>query len=166
MGATLPGRPHLVKHSPTCQKEVYVLDKPTTLHPYLYSSAFIKSFFNLDSSTVAHSATGHQGTSILRCYGSMKFHGRHAYVFIAEHVAIWITNRKSNPCYLTPLTVDYLFRLRIEFERKHSLLCPSQLYLETVPYEDIIWISDYVHHGGKTILTKEGNRGISETSTK
>ena len=51
---------------------------------------------------------------------------------------------------LTPYEIDDTLQRTIALETEQGTLHPQQRYLKETPYENLVWISNFAHHGGKT----------------
>ena len=136
----------------------------TQQHPHLYTSTFIEEFFRLPLTAVA----GALHNRTLNTYGTVSAKGLKpgqgisTHVVTAADVSLWLQRRrtKATIC-ISPDRLDAM--LQAELVR-----CPPEprtLQHTLMHHPDSLrWLSDYVHHGGRTRQPQENANGIQETS--
>ena len=140
---------------------------PTTpnKHPHLYSARFVEDFFQLPKKSTRQGVRRHS----LRFYGRMAGGKAGSFVFTAEYLTLWLSRQprhKKNHIefYLSPDRLDSI--LQAELERCPPRRYQAQYLLSNSP-DSIVWVSDFVHHGGRTQTNhKENENAIQPTSEK
>ena len=133
------------------------MDQTTNLPrepPRLYSSVFIERALNCARFAVANAIR----YKTLRPFGKIKGAGRHSrtYVCTAAQLSQWITGRRRRWA-VTPAALECWFDGLIDALKKAGELPSSQQHLEDTPYDDLVWVSNYAHHGGRTQEESHGS---------
>ena len=127
--------------------------------PRLYSSVFIARALNCNKAAVPNAvlhetlrpfgklARKGQGKSSKGSKGGWS--GAPIYACTAVQVSQWIA-RRWRKWAVTPAAMECWFDGLIDVLRKAGELPPSQEHLESTPYDKLVWVSNYAHHGGRT----------------
>ena len=116
--------------------------------PRLYSPPFISIALGIHIS----SATNAIGKLRMRTFGMYHMPakgGGIAYCCTAVQVSQWLVGGRRHWA-VTPAAIECWFDGLIYALRECKKLPRSQRYLEDTPYDDLVWMSDYAHHGGRT----------------
>ena len=115
------------------------------LPPKLYSSPFVALTCGYSRSAIKSAVTGDYSHSDVRLreWGRIRFGKQHLYVFESAGLSLYLG--------CPPKVIDRVLQARIKWDLQHEILKASQKYLVETPYENLEWLSDFVHHGGKGI---------------
>ena len=117
------------------------------LPPKLYSLPFVARTFGYVCSTIYSAVTGKYGSRDegvrLRHWGRICYRGRSAYVLESAALSLYLG--------CPPKVIDRIFQVRIKWDVQQNIFPPFQKYLVETPYENLEWLSDFVHHDGKGI---------------
>ena len=126
-------------------------------HPHLYSTSFVASTLSYKSSaSIPHAIVEKR----LRPFGKILIPSGHSqdsghpfWLVEAAHLSLFLAchPKRRFRLEISPKTLDLLFQEIISLQMQiEKSLCRSQRYLEETPYEELVWISNFAHHGGKT----------------
>ena len=112
---------------------------------FLYAGTFIESFFQFRPGTVS----GAVRRKTLQNYGVARINGRKCHVLKAEDMGLWFMSMRNVEMSFHTERLDAILQAAIARERprkgtpQHAMRKPKS----------IVWISDYIHHGGKSPIT-------------
>lgn len=91
----------------------------------------------------------------LRTYGTVKAPNisRPFHVIETAHLRLFLTHWHEDPSKrfgLTSYEIDDMLQRTIALETAQGTLHPQQAHLEATACNDLVWVSDFAHHGGKT----------------
>ena len=116
---------------------------------FLYAGTFIESFFQFRPGTVSSAVR----RKTLQSYGAARINGRKCYVLAAADMSLWfmrgVGRHPHTEMYFSSDRLDSILQAALARERprkgtpQHAMRKPKS----------IVWISDYIHHGGKSEVT-------------
>ena len=129
--------------------------------PHLYSSTFVALELSYKASaSIPHAISRKR----LRPFGKIRIpngysqdSGKPVWLLDAPHLSLFLACHRIPKFRLeiSPKALDLFFQKIISLQMPiENSLCPSQRYLEETPYENLVWISNFAHHGGKTAPPK------------
>ena len=76
------------------------------------------------------------------------------WTFAAVDLSVWQANYKSK-IFIPADSLDRLLSRISARMRLNGTLREPQIYVEDTPFEDLIWLSNYAHHGGMTVKPQQ-----------
>lgn len=124
-----------------------------SLPPRIYVLPIVALAFGVPYSTLYSDITRshtckHFGRFLYR--GPRKGPGQKRLCITAAQVAQYLSQSKSYKGWITTMQVTRTLKGQIAYLAKKGALPWPQKHIEDTPFEELKWISNYAHHGGRT----------------
>ena len=113
----------------------------------LYTLAFLALVLKLHSTTL----NGPVRKGLFRHFGRIVPGGvsRPVYVVTAVQLSQWLVTRRGHGWHVDPDALDLLLQRCCEFAG--DAIPKSQRHVRDTPFDQLVWLSNYAWHGGRTV---------------